>query len=322
MLRRRSPEGKNFPRPGNIVDTHGALRRQEEPLEEIRRARDGARARALRPRRAGAPSRAETPGEGGGEAGRAGAREGLPPRLRVGRGQRHERRRGRHRFQGQPGAGPDRRRLRRPAGRRRPADLELLRGDRRQDHPRGRQGGRARQARVGAGRAGRAEGALRLLHRQPEHPAAEPEPDVQAPEGIRSAGDRAERGGHGRHVQPQREGPAQLHLRRQRHPGSARADRARDGRRHDDRRRAQGRDPADRRLQVDHRGRRRRARLRAVAAQRPRVHDRRNQADARQPRRHPGPQELPLRLGGPPRHGRLRAVRGDPRRSTTTRRRR
>ncbi len=56
----------------------------------------------------------------------------------------------------------------------------------RQDPPGGRQVHSAGCS--GGGRRGPpgAQGALHLLHRQPEHPAEQPEPDVQAPEGIHS----------------------------------------------------------------------------------------------------------------------------------------
>ena len=83
----------------------------------------------------------------------------------------------------------------------------------------------------------------------------EPQPDVQAVEGIHSRGDRAERRGmvvtFNRSVKVRRA----VHLRRQRPARRPRADRARDGRRHDLAGRAPGRHRADQRRPELQRGR-------------------------------------------------------------------
>ncbi len=96
----------------------------------------------------------------------------------------------------------------------------------------------------GEGRGARgAQGPVRPLHRQPEHPAAEPQSDVQTVEGVRDADRRQAGRGDGRHLQPIVEGAAQVHVRLVRDPGRARADRGGDGRR-DDVRSESGRTPS------------------------------------------------------------------------------
>ena len=142
---------------------------------------------------------------------------------------------------------------------------------------------------------------LRRLHRQPEHPAAEPQPDVQAPEGIHPA---------------RRSGPTpkamvvtynrSLKVKR-RFTSEARATFSERSSRPSSRPAAGRRSSGERtRHPLAHQRCARptteaircRAHVLAVAAQRPRVHRRRDQDDARTASPGRGAQDLPLRVGG------------------------